>query len=382
MSQPRHCERLAAKRRRSPSPDDPMPEPAPPPLPPHAGPQQKRRMTGAERNRAYRERMKCEKPDKHKEAMEKNKAKCKKWRDDQDDNQKAILREGSKIRMQQTRKRRMTETNKKDKPNRKNRRDDMDAEHQKENQRAYWRNKYHERQAKLNSQQKRRARESRRDRDMCRRAMYVRRRLRVPLMQPIMETTEEVRVFEIRIYSFNIKGISEYLKLITQGFWRVRASFSAVLGPWKTEINGLCEVMYIAQYDSLSHLLATRKKMLNHTEWTQFMVNISDLQMSFQNVLTLLAPGSELCTQFEPSDTAVYELQTYPENESSGEQHIEGTTVVGRFLSVYGPSKTEFCLLRYPDPDTAFTDACQRRATQSPGINSRLMVPVQVSNMN
>ena len=55
-------------------------------------------------------------------------------------------------------------------------------------------------------------------------------------------------MFEIRIYSFNIKGMSEYMKMMDRRFWELRTSFSAVLGPWKTELNGLCEIIHIAQY--------------------------------------------------------------------------------------------------------------------------------------
>ncbi|XP_076470729.1 uncharacterized protein LOC143300727 isoform X2 [Babylonia areolata] len=183
---------------------------------------------------------------------------------------------------------------------------------------------------------------------------------------------DEGPVFEIRIYGFNIKGLSEYLKQMSQGFWQVRSSFSAVLGPWKTEINGLY---------SLAHLLATRKKMLNHAEWSQYIMCISDLQMSFQNTLAVLVPGTELRTDFLPSESAVYEFQTMPESESRGIDAAEGGTIVGRFLSVYGPSKTEFCLLRYPGPKTAFHDAFRRRATLPSGASTRLMVPVHVSNM-
>ena len=42
--------------------------------------------------------------------------------------------------------------------------------------------------------------------------------------------------------------MSEYMKMLDRRFWTLRTSFSVVMGPWKTELNGLCEIIHIAQY--------------------------------------------------------------------------------------------------------------------------------------
>ncbi|KAK7114269.1 uncharacterized protein [Littorina saxatilis] len=206
-------------------------------------------------------------------------------------------------------------------------------------------------------------------------------------VKEIRESNSSARppaVFEIRIYGFNIRGMSEYLKMMDKKFWTLRTSFSTVYGPWKTEINNICEMVHIAQYESLSHLLETRSRMASDLEWNQELTHIADLQMTFKNVLTILAPNTQLCTDFQASALAVYELQSIPETLMAlcGEQaHRPGTTVVGRFLSVYGPDKTEYCLLRYPDPETAFDNALSGRNRLRAGTNTRLMIPTHVSNL-
>lgn len=197
------------------------------------------------------------------------------------------------------------------------------------------------------------------------------------------ETKPDGPVYEIRKYGFNIHGMTEYCKVLNGKFWKLRTSFSTVLGPWKSEINTLCEMVYIARYDSLSHLLKTREKMNADEEWNQELMRIADLQMSFKNFLTVLAPQSSLRADFVPSDSAVYLLLTLPESATCNVDlmHSSDSTVVGRFISVFGPSKTEFRLLRYPHPDAAFADAARGRKLLPSGANSQLMVPAPMSNM-
>ena len=55
--------------------------------------------------------------------------------------------------------------------------------------------------------------------------------------------------------------------------------------------------------DSLSHLLATRKKMSVNAEWNREVMCIADIQMTFNNFLTVLAPNTELKADFDPLET-------------------------------------------------------------------------------
>lgn len=187
------------------------------------------------------------------------------------------------------------------------------------------------------------------------------------------------KVYEIRIYSTNILGSLEFRKMAdNEAFWQLRTKFSNVIGSWRTELNGLFEFIHIAEFDDLDHLFRVREEMSGSEEWLKSLAPIFDIKMAFTNRLVTPVDGSEVNTDFKHSKTAVYEFQTVPEG-TKVPSIAANATLVGRFSTVYGTSKTEYRLIRYPDSTTAFSDALRSNKDLPAGASNRLMVPLSVS---
>lgn len=196
-------------------------------------------------------------------------------------------------------------------------------------------------------------------------------------------------VYELRIYSIKPEKFADFRQLMAEKFY-LRLVYSNPLGYWITDLGGIFQAVHIWPYDSVSHRAEVRHAMAVNEEWqTGFFSQVLPCMHKMDNAVLVTAPGTSLCTSFEPSDTAAYELLTLP--LQPGSEGVEKAppssptlsdkeTLVGTFRTVYGDVNTEYRLLRYPDADTAFVRA-RKRTEENPQMAgySRFMVPHECS---
>lgn len=190
-------------------------------------------------------------------------------------------------------------------------------------------------------------------------------------------------VYELRIYSVKPDKFGDFLKLMSEQF-HLRLNYTMPLGYWIADLGGIFQAVHIWPYDSVSQRAAVRGAMGKDAEWqSKFFSKFLTYVMKLDNSLLVPAPGSQICTDFKPSPTAVYELLSLPVGDSrelSTTPASQNETLVGRFHSVYGETATEYRVLRYPDADTALVHARDRSATMNKIRGySRFMVPHECS---
>lgn len=195
------------------------------------------------------------------------------------------------------------------------------------------------------------------------------------LEQPQMSTNPTSRpVYELRIYRIKPEFYKDFQALITK-HWSIRTAHSKSVGVFTTDIGGVAEVVQIWEYESLNQRAAARKILAEDEKWAKnFLPTFFPQAIKMNNALMILAPGSTLHTDFQPSASAVYELHTYESGDATPAVDAS-ETLVGRFRGVYGPTGTEYLLVRYPDADVALAAAIRRREETNVKGYSRFMTP-------
>ena len=105
MSSPRRCARLALRKQRMPSPEPPQ-YPFQPPVPPK---ENQKKLSNAERVKAHRERVKDAQPERYREYLAENRARCKSYRASLSVERKAKERIKSNLRVQKSRRKKKEE---------------------------------------------------------------------------------------------------------------------------------------------------------------------------------------------------------------------------------------------------------------------------------
>ncbi|XP_076470352.1 uncharacterized protein LOC143300509 [Babylonia areolata] len=212
------------------------------------------------------------------------------------------------------------------------------------------------------------------------------------LKEEVMEHVEEDEekpvpvqgpILEIHTAKLTGAGMWTYREVSQRAdYVSTRTAFSDnVLGHWTVAGHGVNQVTQLIQYDSLSHLLKVQQEMENSSVWRELHQPLDSGIVSSDSVLTVLDPTTRMDCQFESSEKAVYELQVFPEQSCLvmlGSKAI----LVGRFLSLYGPSRTEYRLLRYPDADAAFAAAYHSLHSLPAGTERRVLVPLSTSMLH
>ncbi|XP_076469932.1 protein NipSnap homolog 3A-like [Babylonia areolata] len=195
-------------------------------------------------------------------------------------------------------------------------------------------------------------------------------------------------VYELRIYSIKPDKFATFRQLMAEKF-HIRLAYSLPLGYWIADLGGIFQAVHIWPYESVSQRAQIRQAMAGDEQWQgEFLSRFLPSTLRMDNALLVLSPGTALCTDFQPSPTAAYELLSLPLQPGGGDGGGEGgpsdvtpgETIVGSFRTVYGDVNTEFRLMRYADADTAFVQA-RKRAQENPRMAgySRFMVPHECS---
>ncbi|KAL8612802.1 hypothetical protein ACOMHN_033472 [Nucella lapillus] len=197
-------------------------------------------------------------------------------------------------------------------------------------------------------------------------------------------------VMEIHTSKMTTSGLWAYKEVSQKvDYVTTRESFTdTVLGHWTTAGHRVNQVTQLIQYESMEHMLQVQRDMEHSSGWREQCRCLEVGLVSSRSVLTVSAPHSELHCNFEPSDEgntpptpngmAVYEMQILPEQTCPEVQGSEAT-LVGRFLPLYGPSKTEYRLLRYPNADAAFAAAYNSLQALPSGSERQLLLPLPTS---
>ncbi|XP_076470365.1 uncharacterized protein LOC143300516 isoform X2 [Babylonia areolata] len=194
------------------------------------------------------------------------------------------------------------------------------------------------------------------------------------------------KIYELRFYTFNLQGKSDFKELHEdREFWQQRMTFSKVMGIFETEIFKSTEFFHFVEYDDLEDLFRARKALAESKDFWPKAQKVVEQYGTFHNCLAVAHPDTpSVYTQFPPSPTAVYELQTMKD----GDVQIPWTDdsmLIARFRTMYGPmNNTEYRLFRYPDPKSAEAAGRKRmdyKEVMAAMTESRLMVPMPVSDL-
>ncbi|KAK7492204.1 hypothetical protein BaRGS_00016501 [Batillaria attramentaria] len=177
-----------------------------------------------------------------------------------------------------------------------------------------------------------------------------------------VHTPPDGPIYELRIYDIRPQYFKVFLGLMARN-WCIRTSNSKAIGFWATEIGGISEVVHIWEYGSMCHREEARKMLADNDTWQkEFLLNFYPMVHRMENAIVSMSPGSALCTHFECSPSAVYELYTRDPKPSQPPVQLNANErLVGRFTGVYGATGTEYLLYRYSNQDAAYTAALQRR---------------------
>ncbi|XP_025076202.1 protein NipSnap homolog 3A-like [Pomacea canaliculata] len=187
--------------------------------------------------------------------------------------------------------------------------------------------------------------------------------------------SEKGPVYELRTYSVQPGKFAQFMDVMVKKF-DIRLRYSQPMGYWNTEVGGLFQVVHIWEYESLGERAKIRQSLAKDHQWqSEFLPDFLSSTSRLENEILVLSPGTSLCTDFQPSDSAVYALRSLPLPTTFAVLSDE-EQLVARFSGLFTNSYQEYLLLRYPDFDSAFIHFKRRK--DSGGVDygtSRLMTP-------
>ncbi|XP_059172347.1 protein NipSnap homolog 3B-like isoform X2 [Physella acuta] len=194
------------------------------------------------------------------------------------------------------------------------------------------------------------------------------------------------KIYELRMYRIHVKDYKPTMQAF-KNISELRSSFSKVFGFWTGEIGtSINQLVHIAEYDSLSQRRTVRTNLGRNDTWnTEFVSKFLPAVHDWTNALMTTVPHTQINTNFvnDPDRKAVYKLEILKgfaaAPPASGDDTKE--ILVGRFLSVLGPTNTEYRLWRYANIDDLFEFSWKKSLANPQDGTSMLLYPTEFSRL-
>merc|ERR1712062_90095 len=197
----------------------------------------------------------------------------------------------------------------------------------------------------------------------------------------IIRFMSQSKLYELRIYQMKPEHFTESVELLAK-YWQVRIAHSKAVGSWKTEIGGIAETVHLWEYDSLEDRMQKRLKVAADPVWTkEFWPSFFPKALNMTTYLLSPSPNTVVDTCCDKSTEGLYELLACEPRAPSVKDDEKKEKLIGRFQTLYGPTSTDFLLLRYADANTASQRALKRRQAEDLRGYSRLLVPCSWSGL-